>query len=91
MGRVPQVSIAMSIAETDLAHLGSNAVLGSLRTLERIGSIIGLVSIALLSGFTGYAAAIGVVGVWVLAGAAAFVVVLILSRGPVRDRSGEQQ
>ena len=91
MGRVPQVSIAMSIAETDLAHLGSNAVLGSLRTLERIGSIIGLVSIALLSGYIGYAAAIGVVGVWVLAGAAAFVVVLILSRGPVRDRSGEQQ
>jgi predicted MFS family arabinose efflux permease len=91
MVRGPQVSIAMTIAETDLARLGSNAVLGSLRTLERGGSIIGLVVIALLSSTIGYAAAIGVVGVWALAGVAAFMVSLAMSGGLPRMRRGEQQ
>ena len=90
MVRGPQVSVAMSIAETDLAHLGSNAVLGSLRTLERGGSIIGLVSIALLSSHIGYAAAMGVIGVWVLAGVAVFIVSLVASGGLSWDRRGEQ-
>ena len=72
MMRGPQVSIAMSLAETDLAHLGSNAVLGSLRTLERGGSIIGLIIVALLGSYIGYSAAMGVVGMWVLVGASAF-------------------
>ena len=90
MVRGPQVSIAMSIAETDLAHLGSNAVLGSLRTLERAGSIIGLVFIALLSSHTGYAAATGVIGVWILAGAAAFILSLLVSGGLSWIRRGEQ-
>ncbi len=91
MVRGPQISIAMSIAETDLARLGANAVLGSLRTLERGGSIIGLVLVALLSSTIGYAAAIGVVGVWVLAGVASFVVSLAMSGGPPGLRRGEQR
>ncbi len=82
MMRGPQVSIAMSLAETDLAHLGSNAVLGSLRTLERAGSIIGLIVIALLSSHIGYPAAMGVVGVWVLVGAAAFAASLAKDGDP---------
>jgi MFS family permease len=90
MVRGPQVSVAMSIAETDLAHLGSNAVLGSLRTLERGGSIIGLVSVALLSSHIGYAAAMGVIGVWVLAGVAVFIVSLVASGGLSWNRRGEQ-
>jgi len=81
MIRGPQVSIAMSIAETDLAHLGSNAVLGSLRTLERGGSIVGLVIIALLSSQIGYPATMGVIGVWILAGAVAFILSLVASGG----------
>ena len=86
--RGPQVSIAMSIAETDLAHLGSSAVLGTLRTLERGGSIIGLVLVALFSSNYGYAAAIGAIGVWILAGAAVFVVSLLVSRGRLVARTG---
>ena len=89
MIRGPQVSIAMTIAETDLARLGSNAVLGSLRTLERGGSIIGLVLIALLSSTIGYAAAIGVVGVWALAGVVVFMVSLAMSGGLPGIRRGE--
>jgi len=90
MVRGPQVSVAMSIAESDLAHLGSNAVFGSLRTLERGGSILGLVLIALLSSRIGYAAAIGVVGIWALAGVAAFVVVFVSSGGLLGIRNRER-
>lgn len=91
MVRGPQVSMAMSIAETDLAHLGSNAVLGSLRTLERGGSIIGLVLVALFSSYFGYAPAIGVIGIWVLTGVAAFAVSLVVSSGRLGVRSGAQR
>jgi predicted MFS family arabinose efflux permease len=91
MVRGPQVSIAMAIAETDLSRLGSNAVLGSLRTLERGGSIIGLVFIALLSSTVGYTAAVSVIGVWVLAGVAVFVVSLAMSGSLPGMRRAEQQ
>jgi hypothetical protein len=90
MIRGPQVSIALSIAETDLRHLGPNAVLGSLRTLERGGSIIGLVLIALLSSHIGYPAAIVVIGVWAIAGAAAYAATLMLGGGLLTARRGEQ-
>ncbi|MFA9418754.1 MAG: MFS transporter [Gammaproteobacteria bacterium] len=89
MMRGPQVSIAMSLAETDLAHLGSNAVLGSLRTLERGGSIIGLIVVALLGSHIGYPAAMGVVGVWVLVGAAAFAASLAKRGSPQRNQTRE--
>ena len=90
MVRGPQVSVAMSIAETDLAHLGSNAVLGSLRTLERGGSIAGLILIALLGSNMGYPVAIGVVGAWCLAGVTAFIGSIALGRGSQTDRDKQQ-
>ena len=55
--RDPQVAVAMEIAEAELEHLGTNAVLGSLRTLERFGSIVGLIIIAALAFTVGYDAA----------------------------------
>jgi predicted MFS family arabinose efflux permease len=90
MIRGPQVSAALSIAESDLRHLGSNAVLGSLRTLERGGSIIGLVLIALLSSHIGYPAAIAAIGVWAIAGAVAYAATLMLGGGLLAVQRGEQ-
>jgi len=90
MVRGPQVSVALSIAESDLRHLGSDAVLGSLRTLERGGSIIGLVLVALLSSHIGYPAAIAVIGVWAIAGAVAYAASMMLGGGLLRVRRGEQ-
>jgi hypothetical protein len=72
MARGAQVSIAMTIAETDLAHLGPNVVLAALRTLERGGSIVGLLGIALVAGVAGYAGAALAVSIWVLGGAALY-------------------
>jgi predicted MFS family arabinose efflux permease len=89
MMRGPQVSIAMSLAETDLVKLGSNAVLGSLRTLERGGSIIGLIVIALASSHIGYPAAMVVVGAWVLVGVVAFAVAFAVRAKPQGIQSRE--
>ncbi|MCZ6487493.1 MAG: MFS transporter, partial [Gammaproteobacteria bacterium] len=90
MVRGPQVSVAMSIAETELIDLGPNAVLGSLRTLERGGSIVGLILIALLGSNMGYPVAIGVVGAWCLAGVAAFIGSIALGGGSQTDRDIQQ-
>ena len=86
MVRGPQVSVAMTIAESNLADLGSNAVLGSLRTLERGGSIFGLLLVAWVGNRLGYPTAIGVVGVWCLVGVVAFVGSMVLSSGLVTTK-----
>jgi predicted MFS family arabinose efflux permease len=86
MIRDTQVAIAMEIAERDLARIGANAVLGSLRTLERGGSIAGLICIALISSFSGLITAIGAVAVWVMAGAAVFAFGMALRRRTTRLR-----
>jgi hypothetical protein len=73
MVRGPQVSVAMEIAERDLAHLGPNAVLAALRTLERGGSILGLIGIAAVAGAFGYRIAMLAMAVWVIGGAVLFL------------------
>ena len=72
MIRDTQVAVAIGIAERELAHLGSNAVLGSLRTLERAGSIAGLIAIAMLASLAGYGVAVAAIAALVLIGAAGF-------------------
>ena len=72
MIRGAQVSIALTLAETDLAGIGPTAVLGALRTGERLGSIVGLVLIAALAGSVGYEAAILAAAVWTIVGGAIF-------------------
>jgi len=74
MVRDPQVAVAMEIAENELAHLGPSVVLGSLRTLERGGSIIGLIGIALFASYAGYASAVALIAGICLVGAAGFAV-----------------
>ena len=72
--RGAQVSVAMSIAETDLSRLGSSVVLAALRTMERLGSIVGLIAIAALAGKAGYGIATATVAFWSIAGGAVFAI-----------------
>ena len=72
----------MDIAETSLRHLGSSTVLGTLRGLERGGSIVGLIIVASLTTKIGYDGAMGIIALWVLAGAMAFVAVNLLNGSP---------
>ncbi len=68
LARGAQVSLVMTAAETELKDVGIVAVLGSLRTLERVGSVIGLVIMAGIAGSFGYVAAIGAIAAWTIAG-----------------------
>ena len=81
--RGAQVSLAMTIAETELNEAGSTVVLGALRTLERLGSVAGLLLVAAVAGYAGYSAATAVVAIWTLAGAAIFAIYFVGRRRPV--------
>ncbi len=60
--KAPQISFVMEIAETEMPEQGRTAILGLLRTLERIGSVIGpLLAGALVASF-GFSNAILVIG-----------------------------
>ncbi len=80
--RGAQVSLALHLAETELDTMGETSVLGALRTLERAGSIVGLLLIAALAGVVDYAGAIAVVAFWVLGGTLLFALVSVVSRSP---------
>ncbi len=73
--RSTQVSIAVTLAETELRHLGPTAVLGALRAWERGGGIVGLLVVAALIGALGYTGVIALVAIWALVGAVAYVAV----------------
>ena len=66
--RGPQVEMAMNLAETRLTDLGTDSVLGALRFFERVGSLIGLLIVAAITGYFGIPAAIAVIGVLILFG-----------------------
>ncbi len=89
MIRGPQVSVAMAIAENDLARLGPDAVLGALRTLERGGSILGLLLVALSVAVLGYPGAIAAVGIWCLGGVGLYILVMVMGRSASQLREGD--
>ena len=70
--RSHQLSVVMDIAESSLFRLGLNVVLGTLRTLERGGSILGLLAVAWLYGLVGYQGAISMIGLLSLLGVVLF-------------------
>lgn len=72
--RGTQVSLALSLSEAKVTGLGPATVLGALRTGERLGSVVGLILVAWLSGATGHAAATLAIAVWTMAGGALFAV-----------------
>ncbi|CAN7707115.1 MFS transporter [Mesorhizobium sp. LjNodule214] len=86
MVRGAQVSLSMSIAETELKHLGADAVLGALRTVERFASIAGLLMVAAVAGLYGYAVATATAATLALGGAMLFGLSVLgkrAARGPV--------
>ncbi|SDD53049.1 MFS transporter [Ruegeria marina] len=74
--RGTQVSLALRLAETDLSQCGPAAVLGALRTGERLGSIIGLVLMAVIAGAADYQTATIAIAAWSLGGAVLYGIML---------------
>jgi MFS family permease len=75
--RDSQITAAIKIADDEFFQFGSNAALGSLRTLERAGSIFGLVIVAYYSSYAGYTGAILAIAIWLAVGVAFFAAVVI--------------
>jgi predicted MFS family arabinose efflux permease len=71
--RGPQVKMTMDLAETRLANLGADSVLGALRFFERVGSLIGLLILAAITEYFGISAAITAIGVLILLGMVLYI------------------
>ncbi|MEX6500997.1 MFS transporter [Pseudomonas zhanjiangensis] len=84
----PQTALVMDAAEGPLRDLGTSAVLGTIRVIERGGAIAGLVLVGWLADALGYAGAVGLIGILVLAGAGLFILLrLLASHGAMSGRS----
>lgn len=81
----PQAVLVMDLAEGRLSHLGSSAVLGTMRLLERGGAVAGLVLTGLLTGYIGYSGAVGAIGCLALFGAVVFAVLHSAGRKSMRE------
>jgi predicted MFS family arabinose efflux permease len=72
--RAPVVELTLRIAEPRPSGVTPEAMLGAMRTFERVGSMLGLVLAAALAAETGYSTAAEITGYCILAGALAFTV-----------------
>ncbi|MFD1985670.1 MFS transporter [Mesorhizobium newzealandense] len=90
MVRGAQVSLSMSIAETQLKHLGADPVLGALRTIERFASIAGLLLVAAVAGHYGYAMATATVAALALGGAMLFGLSVLGNRAAQGPAAGAE-
>lgn len=73
--RGPQIALALDLAEEDGATKGRGAVLAAMRSLERLGSLVGLLGIGAVASRYGYFAAMGVVGALTTVAALAFLAI----------------
>ena len=60
--RGPQIDLALTIAESKLPESGREPVLAAMRTLERLGSLVGLLVVAVLVSWFGLTAAMAAIG-----------------------------
>lgn len=72
--RAPLMTLSLKIADEECDTSAKQALLGTLQTVERLGSTAGLLGIAYLAGQIGFEVALGVTGVLVLVGALGFAI-----------------
>ncbi|MCY1669079.1 MFS transporter [Rhizobium sp. SL86] len=72
----PQIAYALEIAEEEATRIGRTTVLGVLRTLERVGSVIGPVMAAFLVVQFGFQNTIQIVGIAIVASSALFYIII---------------
>ncbi|MDX8520185.1 MFS transporter [Mesorhizobium dulcispinae] len=82
----PQTATVMELAEGRLVHIGSEKIVGTVRVMERLGSVAGLIVIAGVAGTFGYSAGMGLIAVLVLAGVGTYFIYHVASPGlPIMD------
>ena len=72
--KAPQITLSLEICKGEVDTAGHNIVLGSLRVLERMGSIIGLIAGAVLIDYYGYQNTTGIAGISVCAASLIFII-----------------
>jgi MFS family permease len=72
--RGPQIALALDIAEQDKDEGGRGATLAAMRSLERLGSLVGLLFVALLAARFDLLIAMGAIGVVVAIAAVLFLI-----------------
>ena len=78
--KAPQIVLSLEICKVEVLKAGHNIVLGSLRLLERFGSIIGLIIGALMIEYYGYQNTTGIAGISVCAVSLIFITFFLLTR-----------
>ncbi len=79
--RGPQVALALDLADREFPEAGRGPVLAAMRSLERLGSLAGLLVVAVLAAMFGLDAATAAIGV----AAAIAAVVYLLASSRVRE------
>ena len=77
--KAPQITLSLDVCKAEVRAAGHNIVLGSLRLLERYGSIIGLITAAVLINAFGYRSTIGIAGICVSAASLIFILYFLIS------------
>lgn len=91
--KAPQIAFVMEVCEADMEKIGRTTVLGLLRTMERIGSVLGPIIAATLVGVFGYEQAIMYMGIIISGSAVLFLAVFVMSArgnaaGSAEDKTG---
>jgi MFS family permease len=78
--KAPQIALSLEICKTEVHTAGHNIVLGSLRVLERFGSIIGLITGAVMIDYYGYQNTTGIAGISVCVASLIFILFFLIIR-----------
>ena len=78
--KAPQIALSLEICKAEVHTAGHNVVLGSLRLLERFGSIIGLITGAVMIDYYGYQNTTGIAGISVCVASLIFILFFLIIR-----------
>ena len=90
MTKAPQITLSLEICQTEVQKAGHNVVLGSLRVLERFGSIIGLITGAIMIDSYGYQNTTGIAGISVCVVSMIFIFFFFIIRRNSHDKPESQ-
>lgn len=85
--KAPQIAFVMELCEEDMERIGRTTVLGLLRTMERIGSVLGPIIAATFVTLYGYEKAIAGTGAVVSASAILFLIIFLITAKSVASKA----
>jgi MFS family permease len=83
--KAPQITLSLEICKVEVHTAGHNVVLGSLRLLERFGSIIGLIIGAVMIDYYGYQNTTGIAGIGVCVASLIFMLFFFITRNNINE------